>query len=395
MRNVLVVNGPNLNLLGTRRPDIYGSTTLPDLETACQTWGERLDIAVDTFQSNHEGAIIDRLHEARKDADGIVINPGAFTHYSYAIYDALEAVGLPTVEVHISDVTQREAWRQQSVIAPACVGTIFGRGTDGYRDALRHLAFRTALPPVALAYGSDPDQVGDLRVPAGPGPFPVTVLIHGGFWRQPWQRDLMDGLALDLVNRGIATWNIEYRRGPGSWREALVDVASAVDHLAGLAGDYQLDLDSVVLGGHSAGGHLALWGAGRTQLPRDALGSAPEVRPVLAVALAGVVDLDAARRDHLGDGAVEVFFGSAIEDTVSLSRLLPLSVPQLVVHGTADDRVPVGHSRSYVEQARAAGDSVVLVELEGVDHSALIDEQSAAWNQTATLIDDHLRESLS
>ena len=92
MSRILVVNGPNLNLLGTRQPDIYGSATLTDVEDACRDWGASLNITVDTFQSNHEGSIIDRLHQARGEADGIIINPGAFTHYSYAIYDALAAV---------------------------------------------------------------------------------------------------------------------------------------------------------------------------------------------------------------------------------------------------------------------------------------------------------------
>lgn len=136
---VLVINGPNLNLLGVRRPDIYGSTTLAELEDLCRVWGADLGMQVSTFQSNAEGAIIDRLHQARQDADGVIINPAAYTHYSYAIYDALEAIGLPVVEVHISDITKREPWRRQSVVAPACLTTISGRGIDGYRDALHHL----------------------------------------------------------------------------------------------------------------------------------------------------------------------------------------------------------------------------------------------------------------
>jgi 3-dehydroquinate dehydratase type II len=390
MSRVLVVNGPNLNLLGTRRPEIYGSTTLPELEDACRAWGAALNITVDTFQSNHEGSIIDRLHQAREAVDGIIINPGAFTHYSYAIYDALEAVELPTVEIHISDITRRETWRQQSVIAPACVATIYGRGTDGYDDALRHLVYRAARPPITIAYGSHSDQVGDLRIPDNPGPYPIAVLIHGGFWRPPWQRDLMDGLAADLAGRGIATWNVEYRRGPGGWEEALFDIASALDHLAGLATDYALDLSRLVVAGHSAGGHLALWGSGRSRLAHDSPWGSPVVTPLLAVALAGVIDLERAGRDDLGDSAVEEFFGTTIEADASPSRILPLKVPQLIVHGTADDRVPVDHSRTYVERARAAGDSVRFVELDGADHSVLIDELSAEWDEIATLICDHL-----
>lgn len=137
---VLVVNGPNLNLLGARRPDIYGETTLGELEDLCQRWGEDLGVAVETFQSNHEGAIIDRLHDAIGTAGGVVINPGALTHYSYALHDAIEAIGIPVVEVHISDVSSREPWRADSVVSPVCVATISGRGIAGYRQALEHLA---------------------------------------------------------------------------------------------------------------------------------------------------------------------------------------------------------------------------------------------------------------
>ena len=393
LSRVLVINGPNLNLLGTRRPEIYGSTTLDELETSCRAWGTASGITVDAFQSNHEGAIIDRIHLAREDADAIIINPGAFTHYSYAIHDALEAAEKPTVEVHISDITSRETWRSQSVISPVCVATIYGRGIGGYRDALRHLVFRTGNPARTVAYGSHPHQVGDLRVPAGPGPHPVATLIHGGFWRGPWQRDLMDGLAVDLTKRGIATWNIEYRRSPGGWREALSDVAAAVDHLADLTGEHPLDLHRMALPGHSAGGQLALWAAGRTRLQAESPWAAPGVHARLAVSLAGVVDLSKADEDHLGDDAVEQFFGSPPDAGASPAGLLPLGALQLVAHGTADDRVPVEHSRSYVEQVRASGDDVDYLEFKGIDHFALIDETSMAWDAIATTTVKRLGEA--
>jgi 3-dehydroquinate dehydratase-2 len=138
--NVLVINGPNLNLLGTREPEIYGTTTLPALDTICIEWGAELGLTVSTFQSNHEGAIIDRIQAAASDSDGIVINAGAFTHYSYALYDALMAAALPTVEVHISDIHAREDWRHHSVIQPACLTQISGEGLGGYRRALTILA---------------------------------------------------------------------------------------------------------------------------------------------------------------------------------------------------------------------------------------------------------------
>jgi 3-dehydroquinate dehydratase II len=144
---LLVINGPNLNLLGTRRPDVYGTATLAELETRCREWGAALGLEVETFQSNHEGDLIDRLHTAVGRCDGVVLNPGALAHYSYALHDAVEAVGLPVVEVHLSDISAREEWRALSVTSPACLATITGHGMDGYRQALELLAAR-GQPPV-------------------------------------------------------------------------------------------------------------------------------------------------------------------------------------------------------------------------------------------------------
>ena len=140
MKNVLIINGPNLNLLGSREPEIYGRTTLAELNASCVEWGRDIEVEVTTFQSNHEGEIIERIHEAASHSDAIVINAGALTHYSYAIYDALVAVALPTVEVHISDIQTREEWRRHSVVEPACLAQISGQGLDGYRQALGILA---------------------------------------------------------------------------------------------------------------------------------------------------------------------------------------------------------------------------------------------------------------
>ena len=137
---VLVLNGPNLNLLGTREPDIYGSETLRQLEDRCRAWGRELGLAVSTAQSNHEGELIDHLHHAIGRYRGVVFNPGALTHYSYALHDAIVAIDLPVVEVHISDLSQREDWRQHSVISPACKATVGGEGIDGYLHALKILA---------------------------------------------------------------------------------------------------------------------------------------------------------------------------------------------------------------------------------------------------------------
>lgn len=137
---VLVINGPNLNLLGQREPAVYGTATLADVEAAVLREAQVLDCDVSFFQSNHEGAIIDRLHEAMGAVDGVVLNPGAFTHTSYAIRDAIASVGYPVVEVHLSNLHAREPFRAVSVTAGVCAGQITGFGVGSYTAGLRALA---------------------------------------------------------------------------------------------------------------------------------------------------------------------------------------------------------------------------------------------------------------
>jgi 3-dehydroquinate dehydratase-2 len=137
---ILVINGPNMNMLGVREPQIYGSQTLADLEKMIRAHCENRHIDVEFFQSNHEGAIVDRIQQAYGAADGIVINPAAYTHTSLAIADALRAVSIPAVEVHISDIQAREDYRHHSFTAEACTAQIAGRGFQGYLDAVDLLA---------------------------------------------------------------------------------------------------------------------------------------------------------------------------------------------------------------------------------------------------------------
>ena len=138
--NILVINGPNLNMLGIREPQIYGSATYHDLCRLIESHAEKRGVAVTLFQSNHEGDLVDAVQAAYGKQDGIIINPGAYTHTSVALLDALKAVALPAVEVHISDPDTREDFRKISYIRAACVKTIKGRGFDGYLEAMDFLA---------------------------------------------------------------------------------------------------------------------------------------------------------------------------------------------------------------------------------------------------------------
>lgn len=142
MERVLIVNGPNLALLGEREPDTYGSVSLPEIEEMLTERGSVLGVDVAFFQSNDEGAIIDALHDARTTCDGVVLNAGALTHYSYALRDAVAAIGVPVVEVHLSNIFAREPFRATSVIAPACIGSICGFGPLSYLLGLDAVADR-------------------------------------------------------------------------------------------------------------------------------------------------------------------------------------------------------------------------------------------------------------
>ena len=139
MKKILVINGPNLNMLGIREPDVYGRKTYAELERMIRDYCEKNGVPVDIYQSNHEGDIVDVIQQAYGRYDGIVINPAAYTHTSVAILDALKAVGIPTVEVHISDVSARESFRQVSYVGLYAEKTIMGLGFDGYIKAIEHL----------------------------------------------------------------------------------------------------------------------------------------------------------------------------------------------------------------------------------------------------------------
>lgn len=244
-------------------------------------------------------------------------------------------------------------------------------------------------------YGSHPSQFGELVLPApaAEGPFPVAVVLHGGFWRAAYGRQLMRGLCVDLAARGWAAWNLEYRRlgwvprrAGGGWPATFLDVAAGIDRLGSLIEEGEpLDLRRVVAVGHSAGGHLALWAAARRTLPPGVPGADPHVVVTHAVAQAGVSDLVAAARLGLSSGVARRLLGGSPRrwpdryGLASPAARLPLGIPQLLVHGTRDAIVPAQMSRDYRRAATVAGDPVELAELEGVGHFEHIDPESAAW----------------
>lgn len=242
----------------------------------------------------------------------------------------------------------------------------------------------------SFSYGPHRSQRADLHLPRDSGSRPpLMVLIHGGSWRARYGKIVMRGLAGDLLRRGWAVWNIEYRRvgDGGGWPETFEDVAAAIDHLAEL--DAPFDLERVSVLGHSAGGHLALWACSRDHLPPGApghLAGPARVPAERVIALAGVCDLAGAYRIW-GGGAARALMGGGREevperyDTGDPIRLLPPSAPVLLVHGTLDETVSVKLSRSYERAARASGGVVELVEIAGDAgrHRAHIDPRGAAW----------------
>lgn len=243
-------------------------------------------------------------------------------------------------------------------------------------------------------YGDHPAQFAELSLPSGSSVAPVVVVVHGGFWREAYGADLGRPLARDLVARGWAALNVEYRRvgssptdGGGGWPTTCLDVAAAVDALAlegqRLAGG-RLDLSRVVALGHSAGGHLAGWLASRAHQDAGAPGADPQVTLSGAVLQAGVLDLEGGFSAGLGLGAVQAFMGGSPRDLkeayaqASPVDRVPLHVPTVCVHGRADDVVPIDQSQSFVAAALAAGDHAELQAFDG-DHSDLIDTSTQGW----------------
>ena len=249
------------------------------------------------------------------------------------------------------------------------------------------------------SYGTDESQYAELYLPVGRRRPGTVVVIHGGFWRARYAADLGAPLAADLAVRGWTAWNLEYRRvgNGGGWPDTLADVAAGIDLLAELdpPDGQALDLDRVVAIGHSAGGQLVTWAAGRPKLPAGAVGSAPRVRVTGVISQAGVLDLVQGAADGLGATAVADFLGGppdAVPDRYRLAspqEWLPLDVPVRCVHARDDDTVPFSQSVDYVLAAQAAGADAGLVEVPG-GHFGVIDTASPAWRAAVDLLPDLL-----
>lgn len=244
---------------------------------------------------------------------------------------------------------------------------------------------RQDWPLATHRYGDGDDQLGELRLPAEGEGWPVAIVVHGGFWRTRFDRETTAAIAVALAQAGWASWNVEYRRlgNGGGIPVTLEDVGAATDLLLGM--DLPIDRARAVAIGHSSGGHLALWLAGTG-------------RVAAAVGLAGICDLEHAVVNGLGEGAaLELAGGTPAErpkayDEADPMRRLPTGIPQLLVHGAADDRVAVEYSRRYRSAALAAGDRCELLEPENADHFNLVDPRSDAWAAAAAGLDRLLAE---
>jgi len=247
-----------------------------------------------------------------------------------------------------------------------------------------------ASGPFRISYGPDESHCGDLLLPANFEPsHPVVVTIHGGGWETGSTLDTFAPYAAELMERGVAVWNIEYRLvgNGGGWPMTFQDVAAAVDALAGpvqQAAGGRLDLARVRVLGYSAGGHLAVWTAGRGHLPAGAPGAEPAVLVTAMVGLAPVLDLEYAADNDATTNVVDLMGATPAEDPsrfaiASPIRLLPVGVPVTCVHGDDDTTVPRIQGQQYATTARAQGDVVQLVELPGLDHESIVDINGKGW----------------
>ena len=261
-------------------------------------------------------------------------------------------------------------------------------------------ALPSGAPDRRIAYGHDSSQYGELRVPAGRGPHPVVVLIHGGCFKAAYATSKYFGAMADTLKaEGVATWNVEYRRlgQPGSgWPGTYLDVGAAVDHLRVLGPKYNLDLQRVVIVGHSAGGHLAMWAAARSRVPAASpLHTTKPLKVRGVIDLAGPVDMTANISGYhtlCGDTVITALLGgtpAAVPERYAQAspiKLLPLGIPQVLVLGTHEDFVPLPFAQAYTRAATQAGDSVRLVVIPDVGHFEIASPRTSAWPMVESAI---------
>lgn len=277
--------------------------------------------------------------------------------------------------------------------SPQLATHVQGRGVVGVRWAMRTVVHHASWPSHRVAYGEHAEQFGELWLPdTTTTGVPAVVLVHGGYWRSRWQLDLMDALAVDLARRGVASWNIEYRRPDRhGWAATVADVTAAVRYVAELAGSYPVDPGRVGVVGHSAGGQLG------PRVTADLVAAGAAVRPSVVVVQAGVVDLVEAQRRDLGEGAVKNALGGTYEEepetyaTSSPLLRLPIGAHQVVVTAQSDSPDLNEMNLRYAAAARDAGDQVTTVHGDG-DHFTLIDPRSQLWADTATALTTRLRQ---
>ena len=274
-------------------------------------------------------------------------------------------------------------------------------GQRGLMDVDDYARLPKPSPDQVIRYGDSRQQIGHLRMPAKQGPVPIAIVIHGGCWLADFDLRGTSAMSAALTARGIATWNIEYRRlgnRGGGWPGSLEDVATATDHVRELAAHYPIDLDRIIAVGHSAGGQLALWLAARRRLPPSAPGATDPLPIHGVVSLAGVTDLVAAEQFNVcGSSVRRLLRGSPEQEPeryvlTSPASLLPLGVPQILFHGSRDPIVRPVFSSAYVAAAQQAGDVARFVELDAAGHFEPVSPRSAVWNEIEDTIVGFLAE---
>jgi acetyl esterase/lipase len=297
-----------------------------------------------------------------------------------------------------------------SAIPPAtrAAGSEAGAATGRVMTAEDLLALPHRAPDQRLAYGEDSSEYGELRLPVGAGPFPVVVLLHGGCWREFSGVASIGPIADALKADGIASWSVEYRRlhqPGGGWPGTYLDVGRAVDHLRALAGPYHLDLARVVVVGHSAGGHLAMWAAARPRLP-----AASPLYRANPLPIRGVVDLSGTPDmtgdmpglpSACGEDVVQSMLGGTPQTVperyaqASAITMLPLGIPQALIWGARDDQVPLALAEQYTRAAQQAGDRVRLVVDSSAGHFETASPRSPLWPAVRSAIHSLLDGTLT